>query len=303
MKRGCWCLTSVAIFVLGILSILLFQATMLEGLVTTLLSLDSHDCAPPHQLLLSKRRSRSNSLSSATGTESLSISSSDEDDSSLEQHDSALLEDDDNDHFTTTSNNKRQRMFHPPPPGIDYDSNDTVFGAILRGDVPAQTLAESTTLLAFEDIKPRAPLHALIIPKAFVGSVFDLRDTDLRWIHEMQRMAMQLIHEYHPEAYETGDYRLAFHIPPFNSVDHLHLHVLAPLSSMRFYYRNIKYATPTRWCMDLERIVARLERGDGESAVPYRRPVGWKPQYESPTTTSPSIVAEEAALQDKKKKK
>jgi diadenosine tetraphosphate (Ap4A) HIT family hydrolase len=184
-------------------------------------------------------------------------------------------------------------LYHEPPKGsVDneeendgdshanfYDDNETVFGQILRGESPSITYAESDHLLAFEDMHPRAPLHALIIPKRFIGSVFDLENSsssshqvpnDLALLEEMQNMAVQLLQEQHPAAYEQGDYTLCFHIPPFNSVDHLHLHVLAPASQMKTYFRFVKYQTGTVWCTSLMKVLQRLRTG--KSAVPYSRP-------------------------------
>jgi hypothetical protein len=86
----------------------------------------------------------------------------------------------------------------------------------------------------------------------------------------MQNMAVQLLQEQHPVAYEQGDYTLCFHIPPFNSVDHLHLHVLAPASQMKTYFRFVKYQTGTVWCTSLMKVLQRLRTG--KSAVPYSRP-------------------------------
>ena len=46
----------------------------------------------------------------------------------------------------------------------DYDTNN-VFAQILRGDLPADIVFESEYALAFHDIKPRARVHVLVIPK------------------------------------------------------------------------------------------------------------------------------------------
>jgi diadenosine tetraphosphate (Ap4A) HIT family hydrolase len=135
--------------------------------------------------------------------------------------------------------------------------------------LPAHDLAESSTLLALEDIRPRAPLHSLIIPKAFLGSVFDLTKRDLPLLLDMQVMAQQLVHAQRLDN-DGENYRLCFHIPPFHSVDHLHLHVLAPVSEMKSYYKYVKYNPKTRWCISLQQVMDRLQRG--ETAVPYRRP-------------------------------
>jgi len=198
-----------------------------------------------------------------------------------------------------------------------YGSNPTVFGQILRGELKTRFLVETKHLVAFEDIRPCAPFHGLVIPKTLVPSVFELqptthletenknsnRNTSLSLLEEMSEMAQALVRDNHPKAYENGDYLLCFHIPPFNSVDHLHLHVLAPASSMAWLYRSGKYNTGTttaapaaiptiemeqlgnddngkvasnfsvRWCTSLNDVMTRLE--EGSSPTPYQRDDSW----------------------------
>jgi histidine triad (HIT) family protein len=43
--------------------------------------------------------------------------------------------------------------------------NDTVFGKIIRGEIPATKVYEDDTFLAFLDISPVAKGHTLLIPK------------------------------------------------------------------------------------------------------------------------------------------
>jgi len=45
-----------------------------------------------------------------------------------------------------------------------YDTNN-VFARILRGELPAKIVFENEYALAFHDIRPRANVHILIIPK------------------------------------------------------------------------------------------------------------------------------------------
>ena len=45
-----------------------------------------------------------------------------------------------------------------------YDPQN-IFARILRGEIPNKTVAESPHALAFHDIRPHAPVHALVIPK------------------------------------------------------------------------------------------------------------------------------------------
>ncbi len=52
-----------------------------------------------------------------------------------------------------------------------YDNNN-VFAKILRGEIPNRTLLETEHALAFHDINPQAPVHALVIPKGPQGPFF-----------------------------------------------------------------------------------------------------------------------------------
>ena len=153
--------------------------------------------------------------------------------------------------------------YRVPPPGVPtmYEDNTSVFGDILRGKVPASVYAETNTLLAFRDRTPRAPLHGLVIPKRHIRSVRNLVPDDLNTVVEMKEMALGIIREEQPKAYDEEDYILCFHIAPFNSVDHLHLHVLAPSSSMDYLYRNGKYRNGTIWCTGVDDVIGRLEMG------------------------------------------
>jgi len=200
----------------------------------------------------------------------------------------------------TTPCNSSLFQYHTPPVGVDYTQNPSVFGRILEGTLPSTPYAESVELYAFRDIKPRARLHALVIPKRFVPTVkcvlatcsccpttaneftrsnrFQSRNgvdassetetntklgesisSRLSLILDIKQMALSILQTEEPEAYEKGDYILCFHVPPFNSVDHLHLHVLCPASQMNFAYRYGKYLTGTAWCLDLDELIHRLE--------------------------------------------
>ena len=49
-------------------------------------------------------------------------------------------------------------------------NDQNIFAKILRGEIPNKTIYEDEWALAFHDINPQAPVHALVIPKgAFVS--------------------------------------------------------------------------------------------------------------------------------------
>ena len=46
--------------------------------------------------------------------------------------------------------------------------NDTIFGKIIRKEIPAEIVYEDDVSIAFKDISPQAPIHILIIPKLLI---------------------------------------------------------------------------------------------------------------------------------------
>jgi len=151
-----------------------------------------------------------------------------------------------------------QCEYHTAPQGVEYSQNPTVFGQILQGTSPAITLHETTNTLCFKDIHPHAPLHGLVIPKRCIRTIQDLQSTDLELLEEMFQAARAVLQQHQPQAWKRGDYRLCFHVPPFNSVNHLHLHVMAPVAKMNWYPRYIRYNVRTELAVSLDTVRERL---------------------------------------------
>jgi histidine triad (HIT) family protein len=71
----------------------------------------------------------------------------------------------------------------------NYDTNN-IFAKILRGELPAHKVYEDDKTFAFLDIMPRAPGHALVIPKAPARTIVDIEPDDLsRLIQTTQAVA------------------------------------------------------------------------------------------------------------------
>jgi len=165
----------------------------------------------------------------------------------------------------------------------DYKSNPTIFGKILRGELKTRFLLETKHLVAFEDKAPRAPVHLLIISKAHIPSVLDLTWGHLPLLEELRDTAKFLLEDRC--LFKGLDSKLCFHIPPFHGVDHLHLHVLAPCSSMESVSKNWEFPTPQseiRWNISLETVMNRLK--DAEPPTPYSKDDHW-------TTTVADVAA------------
>ena len=100
-----------------------------------------------------------------------------------------------------------------------------LFCRIVRKEIPARIVFENERLLAFEDIRPRAPVHVLIIPKAHFASLDDAPEGSEALLGEILLRARALARE--KGVGETG-YRVVLNTgrDSGQEVFHIHFHVL-----------------------------------------------------------------------------
>jgi histidine triad (HIT) family protein len=101
---------------------------------------------------------------------------------------------------------------------------DTVFGRIIRREIPARIEHEDDLCLAFHDVAPQAPVHVLVIPKRAIASLADVAAADGDLLGHLVVVATQI-------AGRLGlgnGYRLVVNCgrDGGQSVDHLHVHLL-----------------------------------------------------------------------------
>ncbi len=98
---------------------------------------------------------------------------------------------------------------------------DCVFCKIVKKEIPKDFVLENDSLVAFDDIHPKAPIHILIVPKAHVPSIKELDRGDIAG--ELVMSAKKLAQEKALEGY-----KLVFNVGRAGGqeVDHLHLHLL-----------------------------------------------------------------------------
>lgn len=100
---------------------------------------------------------------------------------------------------------------------------DCIFCDIADHSVSAEILHETEELVVFEDIKPKAPVHILIIPKKHVPSIKKLTGADHALVSGLIYAAKDMAERQH-----LSGYRLCFNVGREGGqvVDHLHLHLL-----------------------------------------------------------------------------
>ena len=98
-----------------------------------------------------------------------------------------------------------------------------IFCKIIEGEIPNKTVLENENFLAFEDINPQAPVHALIIPKVHIESFNEMTPNVMAEMTGfIQEVALTL-------GVKSDGYRLITNVGKLGGqeVGHIHFHLLA----------------------------------------------------------------------------
>lgn len=112
--------------------------------------------------------------------------------------------------------------------------NDTLFGKIIRREIPATIVYEDDDVLGFKDIAPQAPVHVLFIPKNELIPTLD--DAKPQHAPLIGRLALAAAEYARREGFEQDGYRVVMNCrsDAGQTVFHIHLHLLAGAPLGRF---------------------------------------------------------------------
>lgn len=102
---------------------------------------------------------------------------------------------------------------------------DCIFCKVGAGQIPAGVVFQDEEVMAFEDLRPQAPVHVLIIPKRHIAGLNEAGSNDRMLLGRLLEVA-NLVAQRKRVA-ETG-YRVVTNTGPNagQSVFHLHIHLL-----------------------------------------------------------------------------
>lgn len=100
----------------------------------------------------------------------------------------------------------------------------TIFGKIIKGELPCTKVFENERILAFKDIHPVAPVHILIVPKKEIPDLQSMQKEDLPLLGEIVAVAQKLAEEFDI----AEGYRLLTNNGPGAGqiIFHLHFHLI-----------------------------------------------------------------------------
>lgn len=112
--------------------------------------------------------------------------------------------------------------------------NDTLFGKIIRREIPATIVYEDEHVLGFKDIAPQAPVHVLFVPKN--EAIPTLDDLTPNQAELVGRLILAAAEYARSEGLAEDGYRVVMNCREHGgqTVYHIHLHLLAGAHLGRF---------------------------------------------------------------------
>jgi histidine triad (HIT) family protein len=103
--------------------------------------------------------------------------------------------------------------------------NGCLFCGIIQGSVKGDVIYQDTSVVAFRDIRPQAPVHILIVPRKHVATLLDLGEGDKDLIGHTFQVAAALAKD---EGVAKSGFRIVINCGPQagQTVYHIHFHLL-----------------------------------------------------------------------------
>ena len=110
----------------------------------------------------------------------------------------------------------------PLPAAMDQPA-DTIFGRILRGEIPSDQVHSDELCIAFRDVQPQAPVHLLVIPRQPLVNLADASAADGPLLGHLLLVAAQVARQEGLTAWRTV---INSGAEAGQTVFHLHVHVI-----------------------------------------------------------------------------
>ena len=123
-----------------------------------------------------------------------------------------------------------------------------LFCDIAAKKAPGSIVSETDEFVVFRTIQPYTANHVLVVPRKHVQSVHFLKgEEDAQQVERMVEAGKCALNSLESGMGDSAQFR--FHIPPINSIDHLHLHAIGHPETLSLLGA-LKYRAATFYCWD-----------------------------------------------------
>lgn len=101
---------------------------------------------------------------------------------------------------------------------------DCLFCKIVKGDIPSHKVYEDKNTFAFLDISPRAPGHAVVLPKLHAENLLALPDKEIAPLFKaVKKVTQKVFNAMKPDGFTLG---INHGKVSGQTIDHLHFHII-----------------------------------------------------------------------------
>ncbi|KAH8268784.1 hypothetical protein KR018_006642 [Drosophila ironensis] len=135
--------------------------------------------------------------------------------------------------------------------------DNCIFCKITSGqDADTVVAFENDEFVIFKDIKPASEHHYLAVTKEHHQSLKELNKSHEGLVTRLEEGLKQFLRD---KGVSTEDALLGFHLPPFITVNHLHMHAIAPRSEMGLISKFV--FMPSAWFKTVSYIIKLTSLG------------------------------------------
>lgn len=101
--------------------------------------------------------------------------------------------------------------------------SDCIFCKIVAKEIPSEMLYEDDLIVAFNDIRPKAKIHVLVVAKEHIKNLTEIKPNHEKLIFHMMQQSSNLAKKFN-----LSGFRVITNIgrDGGQEIDHLHFHVL-----------------------------------------------------------------------------
>lgn len=98
------------------------------------------------------------------------------------------------------------------------------FCKIINKEIPAEIIYEDESVIAILDIHPRAPGHAIVLPKVHAENILDLPNENIKGVFMAVKKVTELLNKsLMPDGFTIG---INHGKVSGQTIDHLHIHII-----------------------------------------------------------------------------
>lgn len=104
--------------------------------------------------------------------------------------------------------------------------DNCVFCKIIKKEIPSKIVYEDERVIAFNDVKPAAPIHILVVPKAHIETLLEVSDKEGDIISYIYKIINKIAQD---NGFAQNGFRVIANCGKDSGqeVMHIHFHVLA----------------------------------------------------------------------------